>query len=132
MGRAAYLHLSRSAPSKEMQSKNLHPRAMLAYERVRYLVLLFMTITFLAIVGVCINKFREKVIGEAHSTKKASEMHFPSLLLCPHRNSNLTLSGTKNLTDYYLNRSPIQDHVISIYQKYINNDRLVSLLVVSY
>ena len=100
---------------------------MLAHERGRYLVLLAMWVTFVAIVGVSIGKYRQRSIGETQSTKKASEMYFPSLVLCPAFNSSssLTLDGTKNLTEYYLNRSPIEDHVLSVHQQYVTDDGLV-------
>ena len=98
---------------------------MLAHERGRYLVLLAMWVTFVAIVGVSIGKYRQRSIGETQSTKKASEMYFPSLVLCPAFNSSLTLVGTKNLTQYYLNRSPIEDHVLSVHQQYVTDDGLV-------
>ena len=98
---------------------------MLAQERGRYLVLLAMTITFVAIVGVSISKFENRSIGETQKTKKASEMHFPSLILCPHFITNYSTPGTKNLTEYYLNMSSVKDHVLSIHQQYITDDGLV-------
>ena len=98
--------------------------AMSAHEKVRYLVLLAMTATFFAIVGISYVKFSERSIGETQSTKKAAEMHFPSLLLCPYFISNFSFprTGTMNLTEYYLNRSPIKDHVLDIYQQYVTDD----------
>ena len=102
---------------------------MLAYERVRYLVLLAMTVTFLVIVGRSIIKFRKRSIGETQSTKKAAEMHFPSLVLCPSFMSNFSQNGTKNLTEYYQNKSPITDHVLSIEQHYLTQNGLVFLLL---
>ena len=98
---------------------------MLIQEQGRYLVLLAMTITFAVIVGVSIGKFRNRSIGETQKTKKAAEMYFPSLALCPIFISNYTLHGTMNLTEYYLKRNTINDHVLSIYQQYITEDGLV-------
>ena len=98
---------------------------MLAQEKGRYLVLLAMTITFMAIVGVSISKFENRSIGETQKTKKASEMHFPSLILCPHFINNYSTPGTKNLTEYYLKMSSVKDHVLSIQQQYIKDDGLV-------
>ena len=39
--------------------------------------------------------------------------------------SNYTYQGTMNLTEYYLKRNTINDHVLSIYQQYITEDGLV-------
>ena len=108
---------------------------MLAHERGRYLVLLAMTVTFLAIVGFSIIKYREKSIGETMSTKKAAKMHFPSLVLCPSFHTNFSgtnFFGTKNLTEYYQKKSPIGDHVLSIHQYYLTDNGLVLLLDMSH
>ena len=102
---------------------------MLANEQGRYLVLLAMTATFLGIVGVSVVKYRESSIGETMSTKKAAKMHFPSLVLCPSFMSNFSQNGTKNLTEYYENKSPITDHVLSIEQHYLTENGLVILLL---
>ena len=98
---------------------------MLAQERGSYLVLLAMTITFVVIVGVSIGKFENRSIGETQKTKKASEMYFPSLTLCPHFISNSSTPGTKNLTEYYLNMSSVKEHVLSVHQQYVTDDGLV-------
>ena len=92
----------------------------------RYLVLLAVTAIFLAIFGISIQKFRKRSIGETQSTKKASEMVFPSFVLCPFFNSNYSANETtKNLTEYYFNRSSIKNSVVSIHQQYITEDGLV-------
>ena len=98
---------------------------MLVHVGFRYFVLLAMTLTFLIIVGNSNFKFRERSIGETQQTKKASEMYFPSLALCPLFNPNYTVQGTKNLTEYYLKKNAIKDHVLSIYQSYITKDGCV-------
>ena len=98
---------------------------MLTQEQGRYLVLLAMTITFVAIVGVSISKFRNRSIGETQKTKKAAEMYFPSLALCPLFNPNYTVHGNKNLTEYYLKKNAIKDHISSIHQHYITDDGCV-------
>ena len=98
---------------------------MLTQEKGRYLVLLAMTITFVVIVGVSIGKFRNRSIGETQKTKKAAEMYFPSLALCPLYNFNYTNQGSKNLTEYYLKKNAIKDHISSIHQHYITEDGCV-------
>ena len=99
---------------------------MLEHVGFRYFVVLAMTLTFLFIVGKSIYKFREGSIGETHKTKKAAEMRFPSLTLCPHFISNFSTPGTKNMTEYYLNMSSIKEHVLSIHQNYVTEDGLVT------
>ena len=108
------------------------PRAMLTHDADRYLVLLAMTVTFIILVGLSVDKFKERSIGETQSIKKASEMYFPSLVLCPflassHVNNSRLNDTTKNLTEYYLNRLFIRDSVVSIHQQYMTEDGLVLL-----
>ena len=107
---------------------------MLTHDPDRYLVLLAMTVTFIILVGLSVDKFKERSIGETQSIKKASDMYFPSLFLCPllsssHVNNSRLNDTTKNLTEYYLNRLSIKDSVVSIHQQYMTEDGLVLLLL---
>ena len=42
-----------------------------------------MILVFLCIVAQSLVKYLEMTIGETQSTKKATEMYFPSIYLCP-------------------------------------------------
>ena len=81
-----------------------------------------MTIAFLVIVGISLNKFNKRSIGETQKTKKAEEMYLPSIALCPLFLSNYSALGTKNLTEYYIKRKLINDNVLSIRQHYVRED----------
>ena len=95
---------------------------MCVFVGLRYLVLLAMTLIFLYVVGMRVLRYRDGNIGETQKTMRASEMYFPSLLLCPSFDDNFSASradDSKNLTAYYLKKSPIKEHVVSIQQQYM-------------
>ena len=95
---------------------------MCVFVGFRYLVLLAMTLIFLYIVGKNVLRYRDGCIGETQKTMRAAEMYFPSLLLCPSFDANFSASradDSKNLTAYFLKKTTIKEHVVSIKQQYV-------------
>ena len=82
-----------------------------------------MVLVFLYIVCQSLVKYLDRTIGETQSTKKATEMYFPSIYLCPvfktdfYKSQNKT-QYSKNLTEYYENVPSVRDTVLSINQSY--------------
>ena len=94
---------------------------MSALKQGRYLVVLVMVLWFLYNTGQSLVKYTEERIGETQGTKKAEEMFFPSLHVCPIFNETYSkerTSGTMNLTEYYENRPRIEDLVLGVEQAY--------------
>ena len=94
---------------------------MLALKILRNLVVARLFITLMKTVHDSLTKFSARRIGESHSMKRAADMSFPSLVLVPRYNDDYIISkisGTKNLTEYYLNRETISDKILMMQQSY--------------
>ena len=94
---------------------------MSALKKGRYFLVSTMAVGFLYIVGQSLVKYTDRSIGETQSTKRATEMVFPSLYTCPFFKGNFSrnkFSTSKNLTEYYESRPRITDFVLSISQSY--------------
>ena len=82
-----------------------------------------MVLVFLYIVCQSLVKYLDRTIGETQSTKKAIEMYFPSIYLCPvfktdYYKSRRKTGYSKNLTEYHANTPFVGDMVLSINQSY--------------
>ena len=92
-------------------------------KHARCILILTMILVFLYIVGQSLVKYLDRTIGETQSTKKATEMYFPSIYLCPvfktdfYKSQNKT-QYSKNLTEYFENIPSVRDTVLSINQSY--------------
>ena len=88
---------------------------------LRNLVVVGLFIILMKTVQESLTKFMERRIGESHSTKRAADMFFPSLVLVPQYNENYSnnkITGTKNLTEYYKNRETISEKILMMQQSY--------------
>ena len=90
----------------------------------RILVMLLMAAIFLYMLGKSIYRWSEKKVGEAQTTKSASQMFFPSVTMIPffepgHSLARLaSFNSSKNLTEYNLGTEHITKDIISIEQSY--------------
>ena len=87
----------------------------------RYILVLAMTTGFLYIVGHSLKKYMEGNIGETRSTKKAAEMFFPSIYICPILKTKYYLShnsDSMNLTKHYESVPSVKDFILSIQQTF--------------
>ena len=87
-------------------------------ESVRQLVVLTLTAAFLVIVANSLVTWTRGRIGTAEGTKSASQIVYPSLTICPFFSSPTSNSESRNLTEYYRNRSIITNHIKLIQHEY--------------
>ena len=94
----------------------------------RHVVNLALIVAFMSSVIANVYKYSLKNTVVAESTKRASEVIYPSITMCPEYKKEYALSktsGTKNLTEYYeslLNMSHIKNDIKSISQPYTTNN----------
>ena len=94
---------------------------MSAPKILRNLVVVGLFIILMKTVYESLTKYMERRIGESHGTKRAADMFFPSLVLVPQYSDDYIISkitGTKNLTEYYVNRETISDKILMMQQSY--------------
>ena len=95
--------------------------SMSGLKLTRYILVLAMTTGFLYIVGHSLKKYMEGNIGETRSTKKAAEMFFPSIYICPILKTRYYLShnsDSMNLTKHYESVPSVKDFILSIQQTF--------------
>ena len=94
----------------------------------KLLVLLWMTITFLIMLGRSISEWRKNDIGETQKTNSVSKLFFPSMTMIPIFEKNFSLAKLcsfhtrKNLTEYNEKTSHIHKDILFIRQHYVHKN----------
>ena len=97
---------------------------MIVPKHARHVVLLLLVTFFLYMMVISISKWRQGKVGEAWTSKKASEMFYPSVTMLPIFDLKKSLAklnsfkNSKNLTEYYSKTPHIKRDIISIQQTY--------------